>query len=138
MKIYNKKGFISAITAFVLSMISFILLFIKEFSIKSLLISLILFVFSMNQFSRSLSRSKTLEDLTINNDERDKYIELKTSHKTLDILGIINFLITIALMTAYGITRNNLIVAGFIVTSSYMTIACIIRICCYFYYEKRQ
>lgn len=138
MKIYNKKGFISGTIGLCLSLLGFTLMFIKDFSVKSLLLFLFLLIFSATEFYRSLSKSKTIEDLTINNDERDKYIQLKTSHKSLQIIGTINFIISIVLMIAYGITKNKAMIPAIIITTAYITIFFVVQLCTNIYYENHE
>lgn len=136
MKVYNNKGFFLGVSYLLLSLIGFTLMFLKDFSIKSMVLYTFLFIFSIIQVSRSLSKSKTLEDFTINNDERDQYILLKTSHKTLEILHFINFVIAITLMIAYAITKNKMIIPAFLITNAYITLKFFISLCTTIYYEK--
>jgi len=136
MKIYNKKGFISGSLGILLSLTGFILMFFKDISIKSIIVLSLVLLFSIIKFIGSLSQSKTSKDIVISNDERDKFIQLKTSHKSLEILGVLNFIITIILMIVYGITKNKMFIPAILITSAYITISFILLFITNIYYEK--
>lgn len=138
MKIYNKKGFMRGIVTLLLCVFGILATFIKGFSVKLTILLVILFLFSITDLSRSFSRSAALEDIVADTDERDKYILLKTSHKSLQILQAINFIITIFLMIIYSLTRNNVLLGAFILSSIYITICFIVTLITNIYYEKHE
>lgn len=136
MKIYNKKGFICGLIGLLLSCADLTLMLVKEFSIKFLIMYLFLFVFSITEITRSLSKKKTIEDMTVNNDEREKYIQLKSSQKSFQIIEIINFTFSILFIIIYSITKNQVLIPFIIITSLYITISFIALLITNIYYER--
>ena len=138
MKIYNKKGFLRGLICLFVCIFGIITLFLHGFSIKLTILTTILFLISITDLTRSFSKTATLEDILADNDERDKYIALKTSHKTLQILEGINFTLTILFMVVYAITKKNIFLGAFVLTSAYITINLVVYLFSNMYYEKHE
>lgn len=136
MKIYNKKGFICGLIGLLLSWADLMLMLVKEFSMKYLIMGLFLFVFSITEITRSLSKKKTIEDMTVNNDEREKYIQLKSSQKSFQIIEIINFTFLILFIIIYSITKNQVLIPFILITSVYITISFIALLITNIYYKR--
>lgn len=136
MKIYNKKGFISGLIGLLLSWADLMLMLVKEFSMKYLIMGLFLFAFSITEITRSLSKKKTIEDMTINNDEREKYIQLKSSQKSFQIIEIINCTFLILFIIIYSITKKQVLIPFILITSLYITISFIALLITNIYYER--
>lgn len=138
MKIYNKKGFIRGLICLCTCIFGLGTLFLIKFSVKLTILSAIMFLFSITDLTRSFSKTSTLEDILADDDERDKYIVLKTSHMTLQILEGINYALTILFMVIYAVTKNNIFLVAFILTSAYITINLIVYLFTNIYYEKHE
>ena len=136
MKIYNKKGFIWGLIGLLLSLADLTLMLVKEFSMKYLIMYLFLFVFSITEITRSLSKKKTIEDMTVNNDEREKYIQLKSSQKSFQIIEIINCTFLILFIIIYSITKKQVLIPFILITSLYITISFIALLITNIYYER--
>ncbi len=111
MRIYNKKGFVSGIITLLLCVVGVIAVILKGPSIKLVILLPFLLLFSLTEIRRSLSKSMSKEDIIKNNDERDKYILLKTSYKSLEILRSINFIVIMLSMILFAVTKVNLYLA---------------------------
>lgn len=138
MKIYNKKGFFRGLVCFTIFILGITAMFTKGFTVKLSILSTLLFLFAITDLSRSLSKTASLEDLLADSDERDRYILLKTSHKSLQILKTIDITLTILFMIGYAITKNNILLGAFIITSIYITVTFIVTIAVNIYYEKHE
>ncbi|WP_242976809.1 hypothetical protein, partial [Clostridium sp. 3-3] len=91
-------------------------------SIKLAILLPFLLLFSLTEIRRSLSKSMSKEDIIKNNDERDKYILLKTSYKSLEILRSINFIVIMLSMILFAVTKSEFVLGIFVVSSIYMTL----------------
>lgn len=138
MKIYNKKGFISGLFTLLVCIIGGISVVLKGVSIKMSILLPILFLFSITEMRRSLSKAKSKEDLIKNEDERDKYILLKTSQKSLKILEGINMIIVIISMISYAVTKNIFLMGIFVLSSVYITLIFVVELATNIYYEKHE
>lgn len=138
MKIYNKKGFIRGLSYLVIFLISLFCILFKDSSLKLLVLSTIIFLFSVTDLSRSVSKTSSLDDITEENDERDRFIIMKSSKKTMDIMIKLNFILTILFMILYGVTKNNILLGAFLVSSSYITINFLVILITNIYYEKHE
>ena len=106
MKIYNKRGFISGIIFLIICIIGLVSVFLKGLPVKMGIELPLLFLFSMTEIKRSLSKSASKEDIIAADDERNQYIHLKTSHKVLQIINVINYIIILTSMVIYAVTKN--------------------------------
>lgn len=138
MKVYNKKGLISGIITLIISILGVLAIFIKGFSVNLAILSIILFLFSIADLSRSFSRTASIEDILADTDERNKYILLKTSYKSMQILQFINFIVTILLMVIYYITKSSICLGAFILSGINITICFIVTLVTNIYYEKHE
>jgi hypothetical protein len=126
MKIYNKNGFIQGLIFLAIFMLGVIAIVIKGFSVKIMILSILMFLISITYLIRSFSKKATLEDVLLNHDERDRLIE-----------GI-NVVFTILFMIAYAITKVSFFLGAFIATSCYVTITFIVALATNIYYEKHE
>lgn len=138
MKIYSKKGFISGLITLLVFIIGVISVVLKGLSIKMSILLPILFLFSITEIRRSLSKAKSKEDFIKNEDERDKYILLKTSQKSLKILEGINMIIVIISMISYAVTKNIFLMGIFVLSSAYITLIFVVELATNIYYEKHE
>lgn len=138
MTIYNKKGFVRGIITLMICIFGVIAILMKGFSLKLAILLMISFLFSITELSRSLSRTASLEDKIADTDERDKYILLKTSHKSIQILQVIYFVMLILLMVLYAITKNSICLGAFILSGINVTICFIVTLITNIYYEKHE
>ena len=84
------------------------------------------------------SKSMSKEDIIKNNDERDKYILLKTSYKSLEILRSINFIVIMLSMILFAVTKSEFVLGIFVVSSIYMTLNFLVELAVNIYYEKNE
>lgn len=138
MKIYNKKSFANGILDLTICILGIVALIVKGFTLKLSIPVLLLLLFSITSLKRSFSRTASVEDIIKDTDERDKYILLKTSHKSMQILEYINFIVAITFMIIYAITKNNVCLGAFIISGSYITIGFIVTLITNIYYEKHE
>lgn len=107
-------------------------------SIKLAILLPFLLLFSLTEIRRSLSKSMSKEDIIKNNDERDKYILLKTSYKSLEILRSINFIVIMLSMILFAVTKSEFVLGIFVVSSIYMTLNFLVELAVNIYYEKNE
>ena len=138
MTIYNKKGFVRGMITLMICIFGVIAIFMRGFSLKLAILLIISFLFSITELSRSFSRTASLEDILADTDERNTYILLKTSHKSMQILQVINFIVTILLMVLYGITKNSICSGALILSGANITICFIVTLAANIYYEKHE
>lgn len=138
MMIYNKKGFISGIIFLIICIIGLVSVILKGLSLKMGILLPILFLFSITEIKRSLSKSASKEDITAANDERDQYIILKTSHKVLQIINAINYIMVLTSMVMYAVTKNQLWLNWLILSAAYFTVLFVTVISVNIYYEKHE
>ena len=109
MKIYNRKGFINGLIFLSICIVGVVAIILKGFSVKlSIIIPIlfILFIYSIVGIRRSLLIDASREDIIENEDERAKYISLKTAGKLLEFLKVINMIVIILSMLSYAFTKN--------------------------------
>lgn len=138
MKIYNKKGFWEGIVSLIVCLVGFTTIAIRGFGLKLMILSVLLLLFGTTGIARSMSSDKSREDLFINNDERDKYIQLLTAQKSLKILHMLNFIFLIVFMIAYGITKQESLLITLIMLALFLTLSFLVVLVCNIYYEKHQ
>ncbi|MEA4900477.1 hypothetical protein [Desulfitobacterium sp.] len=138
MMIYNKKGFISGIIFLIICIIGLVSVILKGLSLKMGILLPLVFLFSITEIKRSLSRSASKEDITAANDERDQYIILKTSHKVLQIINAINYIMVLTSMVMYAVTKNQLWLNWLILSAAYFTVLFVTVISVNIYYEKHE
>lgn len=138
MKIYNKKGLIRGLFSMIICIAAVISIFMRGFSVALFILTAILFLFSITEIKRSLSRSASLEDKIKSIDERDRYIIMKTSHKSLQIINAVNYIVLIVLMVIYSVTRNSIFLALIIFSGGCIFFNFIIMLAANLYYEKHE
>lgn len=138
MAVYNRKGFVRGIITLVICIFGMLAIFIRGFSLKLAILLIISFLFAITELSRSFSRTASLEDKLADTDERDKYILLKTSHKSMQILQVIYFVIAILLMVLYAITKNSICLGALVLSGINITICFIVTLVTNTYYEKHE
>ncbi|MDB2155063.1 hypothetical protein [Clostridium butyricum] len=138
MRIYNKKGFVSGIITLLLCVLGVIAIILKGPSIKLVILLPFLLLISLTELRRSLSKSMSKEDIIKNNDERDKYILLKTSYKSLEILRSINFIVIMVSIILFAVTKSEFVLGIFVVSSIYMTLNFLVDLAVNIYYEKNE
>lgn len=138
MKIYNKKGFINGIIFLIICITGLVSVILKGLSVKMGILLPLLFLFSITSIKRSLSKSASKEDIIAADDERDQYIILKTSHKVLQIINVINYIIILASMVMYAVTKNQLCLSWLILSATYFTVLFVTEILVNIYYNKHE
>ncbi|EPY6470463.1 hypothetical protein ACWO4B_001081 [Clostridium sporogenes] len=142
-KIYNKNKFLSGILFLLLAAISipFIITRFRNLSalriIKSIILDTFCILFGATEVYRSLSSMYTKEDEQ-NDDEREKFITIKSKSRAFDVTFFICATITILSMIAFKATKNNIFIGIFIGIGIIPTIMIIIEIISYFYYDKKN
>ncbi|EPS50115.1 hypothetical protein HYH70_07765 [Clostridium botulinum] len=142
-KIYNKKKFLSGMAFLLLAAIS-IPFIIARFSnldtlriVKSIIIDTFCILFGVTEVYRSLNSKCTKEDEQ-NDDEREKFITVKSKSRAFDITFLICAIIAILYGIAFKVTKNNMFIGIFIGIGIVPTIMIIIEMISYFYYDKRN
>lgn len=138
MKIYNRKGFINGLISLSICIVGVAAIILKGFSVKLSIIIPILFIYSIVGIRRSLLIDASREDIIENEDERVKYISLKTAGKSLELLKVINMIVIILSMLSYAFTKNIFLLGIFILSSIYFTLSFIIELAANIYYEKHE
>lgn len=85
MKIYNKKGFVQGLLLGVLTIGLLWVSFTGEFRVKNIAMAVFLGCFAVYFLSRSLSREKSREDALEEQEERNRFIMLKSSSRAHQI-----------------------------------------------------
>ena len=105
---------------------------------NKIMLQIILLVVIICTLISYVSFSRTKEDIIKNNDERDKYILLKTSYKSLEILRSINFIVIMLSMILFAVTKSEFVLGIFVVSSIYMTLNFLVELAVNIYYEKNE
>lgn len=138
MKIYNKKQFTSGLISLMIFLMALISVILRGLSIKIIIIMPILLLFSITEIRISFSKDMSKKNLIENEDERAKYISLKTSHKSLKILQDINIVVVFISMILYAVTKSIFWMGAFILSSVYMTLIFAVELAANIYYEKHE
>lgn len=135
MKIYNKKGFREGVAILVLSTFLLKACFKENIDFKDLIWGCIGLLLGIRGVLRGFSSTKSREDILINNDEREQYIDLLTAKKTLKILHIVNWVLLIVFVLAYGYTKAESLIVVCIVLGLLYTISLLIEFAVNIYYD---
>lgn len=141
MKIYNKKGFVFGIGAFLLSAIlisSFFYTSFRTFDIKSGVLLALLLFFGIADISRSLSKEQTRKDMIDQKDERNQFVSMKSKAKALDILTYTLFTFVAACMIGFGLSKEIAFMWLFLGSAIPLGILEISVIVLALYYEKHE
>ena len=138
MKIKSIRHFITGILCVVLSSICLGVLIVNGFSIRYLISAILLILFSLISFVYSFSVKGLEEEINESVDERDSFVIMKSSHKTLQIANWLFFSIVMILILLYGFTKLFVFLISAITLCAVNVILLILMIIMNCYYEKHE
>ncbi len=138
MKNYNRRGLISGIVQLLLSVFCLITMIVTGFDVKLAVLGIIVALLGITSVINSFSKETTKKELIDNEDERSQLVKIKAKSKSFDIVSNFLFLATIAVMIAYGVTKNQVFVYMFICTGAALSVCWISHIITHFYYESKM
>lgn len=142
-RIYNKKKFWSGMIFLLIASVSIPGTIIRFNTIdilriiKYIVIDIFCMLFGVTEVYRSLSSKCTKEDVQ-NDDEREKFINMKSQSSAFKITFLICSAITILSIIGLAITKNIMLVGFFIGMGIVPTIMVIADIGSYIYHDKRN
>lgn len=137
-KIKNKKDFFTGIIAIAISAICFSSMIFSGLHMRLLIAGMIAFVWSIYSFISAVSYKGILEELETAADERDKYLVIKSSHKTLRIMnGVLSgcCFISLALL---GVLQLPIFLSIGATLCGVLALLFIVMLCTNAYYEKHN
>lgn len=108
LRVKNRRSFSRAILYLVLSLILIGALVIKEFSFKIMILGILMVIISLISFMNSFSKEGIEEEIIKVTDERDLHNAMRSAQITLKITNEICFIVTIAFLAVYTITKTEL------------------------------
>ena len=138
MKNYNRRGLIIGIVQLLLSVFCFITMIVTGFDVKLAVLGIIIALLGITSVINSFSKEETRKELIDNEDERSQLVKMKAKAKSFDIASNFLFLATIAVMIAYGITKNHVFVYMVLCTGAALSVCWISHIIAHFYYESKN
>lgn len=142
-KIYNKKNFLSGAVFLILGAADIITTIISMQNhsnlgiIKSVVIGVLCLLIGLTQVYRSLNEKCTRED-DQNDDEREKFILIKSKSKTSDIIFYVSLAITIISVLIFAVTRKEVWIGIITYNLILITFLLITEIICNVYYSKKN
>lgn len=138
MKNYNRRGLIIGIVQLLLSVFCFITIIVTGFDVKLAVLGIIIVLLGITSVINSFSKETTRKELIDNEDERSQLVKMKAKAKSFDIASNFLLLATIAVMIAYGITKNQVFVYMVLCTGAALSVCWISHIITHFYYESKN
>ena len=138
MKNYSRRGLIIGIVQLLLSVFCFITMIVTGFDVKLAVLGIIIALLGITSVINSFSKEETRKELIDNEDERSQLVKMKAKAKSFDIASNFLFLATIAVMIAYGITKNHVFVYMVLCTGAALSVCWISHIIAHFYYESKN
>ena len=138
MKNYNRRGLIIGIVQLFLSVFCFITMIVTGFDVKLAVLGIIIALLGITSVINSFSKEETRKELIENEDERSQLVKMKAKAKSFDITSNFLFLATIAVMIAYGVTKNQVFVYMVICIGAALSVCWISHIITHFYYESKM
>ena len=138
MKNHNRRGLIIGIVQLLLSVFCFITMIVTGFDVKLAVLGIIIALLGITSVINSFSKEETRKELIDNEDERSQLVKMKAKAKSFDIASNFLFLATIAVMIAYGITKNHVFVYMVLCTGAALSVCWISHIIAHFYYESKN
>lgn len=136
MRIYNKKGFASGIFSFLLGSTALITGIIMGVRVKSIILGFLVLSFGVAAIARSLSQNATTEDKIAAKDERNHLVANRSQAKTMQLIRIIAFILTIILLIIGARWQVPLFLGMGISTGILWNLSYLIEIGATIYYEK--
>ena len=142
MKIYSKKGFVLGLIWSVVGGWLFILSVtsadISAHQIKNTLISLVLVLIGLTSLIRAFSKKATKQDFIEEQDERNRFVNLKAKSKVLDLMVYVLTGLIVVGLTGYIITKNIAWGFVFLIPALLISFYLISSIIVYLYYDKHE
>ena len=138
MKNYNRRGLIVGIVQLLLSAFCFITMIIRGFDMRLSVLGIIIALLGINSVISSFSKEATRKELLDNADERAQFVAMKAKAKSFNIVSNFLLLATIAVMVAYGITKNQEFVYMVLCTGVALSVCWISHILAHFYYDSKN
>lgn len=138
MRIYNKKGFVGGIFSILLGLAALITGIIMGIRVKSIILGFLVLTFGIEAIARSLSQKATNEDKIADRDERNQLVKDRSQAKTLKLIRIIAFVLTVTLLIVGARWQVPLFLGMGISAGILLNLSLLIEIGASIYYEKHS
>ena len=139
MKLYYRKGLIRGLGITLLG-VAFLLgdIFCFEEIEVNIIWSIIIIVGGICDCLRCFSKKKAEEDIIADEDERNKFVKLVSKARSLDIVEICCFVITVLFAIAFKST-GEMVFSGVILTSGFgIILILLVKAITRLYYDKKE
>lgn len=137
MKIYSVKRFIFGTLGLAMSLFGFVLIAVKGFHLKLLILLPIIFILSLLEIRKSLSKAKVLQANIEKQDERNQLVDIKSRALSFRIVQISIMVLKVSLLVLFGITREPTLVWVILAISLLFIICFVSELSSTLYYDKR-
>ena len=134
----DKKGLIFGVITALLAMVCFGVHFFTTFQWRFVISGMILLALSSYHFYCAFSRKGLLEELGVEEDERDRYITMKSSHLTVKITNYILFAACFISVILYAAFQFQAFLVITITLCVVLVALFVIMLLSNSYYEKHQ
>lgn len=138
MRIYNKKGFAGGIFSILLGLAALITGILMDVRVKSIVLGFLVLTFGIEAVARSLSQKASNEDKIADRDERNQLVKDRSQAKTLKLMRIIAFVITIIFLVVGAHWKQPLFLGIGISAGILLNLSLLIEIGATIYYEKHS
>lgn len=126
LKVYNKKKFILSILGIIFSFFSLVMMILRDFELKQSILTLLIFLFSVSDIRKSISKSRTFQEKIEVTDERNNEIDSKSKALSFRICQLTVVLLEILFIILYGVYKLEtfiwiMLVLGFIVFTTFIS-----------------
>lgn len=138
MKNYNRRGLMVGIVQLLLALFCLITIIVTGFDVKLLVLGGIIALLGITSVLNSFSKEATRKEWLDNEDERAQLVTMKAKAKSFSIVSNFLLLATIAVMVAYGITKNQVFVYMFLCTGAGLSVCWVSHIFTHVYYDSKS
>ena len=138
MKNYNRRGLMVGVVQLLLALFCLITIIVTGFDVKLLVLGGIIALLGITSVLNSFSKEATRKEWLDNEDERAQLVTMKAKAKSFSIVSNFLLLATIAVMVAYGITKNLVFVYMFLCTGAGLSVCWVSHIFTHVYYDSKS
>lgn len=138
LKIHDIRSFVNGLLCTIISLICFGAILLKGFNIRYLIALVIIIAFGFVSFISSFSKKETSKWIEKCVDERDKYIVMKSGHKTIKTANWIFFIAADTMLFLYCFTKNILLLTSAITLCVVILVLFGLLLWFNIYYNKKE
>lgn len=138
MKICNKRKFVTAAVATLLSLTCFIAYFLSKQEPRFLIACFLALVYAGSSYYGAFSKKAAVEEWRPGADERDVFIAMETSRTTIQVLNVLLLAACVAGTVVYALLRSPVCLAVLITLCIVSVTLFVVILCVNIYYEKKR